>query len=214
MWESTHVCSCHTVSGSQRITCGGCKDVPGPKSATGLSTCQTGNGFLTGEHQQFFVYYFGYQSVRYIFCRCFSPALGSCFFFLIIMKQKCRRPKGTPPLSLSPISGHVSSLHQDYLTHAAFCRKWDSSKVAKALAQSCYSSLGRGHEYSGLLPAGTARHCQGQSLPWMTQRGQGQGACGNLPFKFFPPYFWHTWVVCVKRPSVQAIEHWLQEELS
>lgn len=36
----------------------------------------------------------------------------------------------------------------------------------------------------------------------MTQREEEQEACGNFPFKFFPPYYWHTWLVCVLKDQV------------
>lgn len=127
------------------------------------------------------------------------------------MKHKCRGttgPKGAPP-----ISGHVSSLHQDYLTHGAFCRKWDSSKVAKALAQSCYSSLGRGHEYLGLPSCRDSQALSGPELTLNDSEGTGTGSLWELALQVFSTLFL-THLGGQKRPSVQAIEHWLQEGLS
>lgn len=40
------------------------------------------------------------------------------------------------------------------------------------------------------------------ALTLMTQREEEQEACGNFPFKFFPPYYWHTWLVCVLKDQV------------
>lgn len=61
-------------------------------------------------------------------------------------------------------------------------------RLPSSLPRAGTAHLAEHTETRGFLLVGTARHCQGQTqhLLLMTQREQGQGACGNFPFKVSP----------------------------
>lgn len=142
------------------------------------------------------------------------------------MKHKCRNTIAQKAAKDFFLSLYFNSYHRKYelpppgLPYA--CSSLPSEiprRLPSPWPRAAKAHLAKDMEARGFLPIGAARHCQGSSqcLPLVSPSVQ-EGVPENFPLMFpstlLLVYFtgladWFS----LKRPTVQAIEHWLHEGL-